>query len=227
VKLRLVLAIACAFALSGCLLGSSALKVLAESTDAKQRASAAEQLGKSPASGKQQQKVVEALVQATMDVDTDVRTKAVEALGKLGGDDARQALVDVLAGKQYARAALKHYSVANGKAPDQPEILMGLARAQTDLGKLSDAEKSLEHCVKVVKNLDENQGGRFWGQISGGYTTLRMALEKAGDKQALERVAKIDAEVEEKVHESQRQGGGGMGGMFGGGFPGGAIPITQ
>jgi hypothetical protein len=242
VKVRLVVSAALLAALAGCGGVKSDLDTLRTAPKAPSRATAAERLGGRKVSGPDRQKVVDALVEATLDPAPEVRVAAVRGLAKLGGDEARQALLDVVAGRQHARAALRQYEVANELSPNQPDILTGLARAQTEVGQLKEAEQSWDDVATIVESGDPQAAARQLQDVSFGYMNLRMAYERDGKTKDAERIAKKAARVDEKMKEAQAQGGGGgmfpgMGGSFPGGmpggfpggmpggFPGGSIPI--
>jgi hypothetical protein len=211
-KLRLVFAMAVCGLLAGCG-GNGAVRTVVEDANPAKRAAAAAKLAHPSAS--QKKATVEALAAATADADAKVRENAVASLSKISGDEARQALLDVVRGRQYSRLALKQYKLADAKAPHQPDILEGMARAQQDLGLYADAEKTYDQLAKDAGAMPGPQGQRPLQQVQQGYTMLKMAYQKTGDSAGVDRVTKSAEKVAEKLKAAgPPQGGmGGMGGM--------------
>ncbi|MBI5834449.1 MAG: HEAT repeat domain-containing protein [Armatimonadetes bacterium] len=218
-KVRLVAITAVCLALAGCQ-KSGPTQALLTSTDPAQRAAAATALSGTNPAAKNAKEIVTALAMATADTDKTVRKAAIQALAKVGGPDARQALLDVVRGRQYTRAALEQYKAIADKHPDVPEVLAGLAKAQTDLAQYAEAEKSLDSLNRIADALDPQQAGRFMNDLRMGYENLRMVYQRTNDKVGAERVGKAADAVSAKLQAMPQ--GGGMGGMFGG--PGGGMP---
>ena len=220
-KLRFVAVLAGCLALAGCQ-KNSGVQVLLTSTDAAKRAAAATSLGGTNSTAKNAKDVVGALAMATADPDKNVRKAAIGALAKIGGADAQQALLDVVRGRQYTRAALVQYKAIAEHHQDVPEVLAGMAKAQTDLGQYKDAETSLDPLGRIVDAIDPQQGARFMNDLRMGYENLRMVYQRTGDKAGADRVGKAADAVSTKMQAMPQGGMGGMGGMFGG--PGGGMP---
>ena len=218
-KVRLVAMLAGCVALSGCQ-KSGPTEVLLTSADAAKRSQAATALAGTKPTAKNAKEVVAALAMATADADKTVRQAAVKALAQVGGPEARQALLDVVRGRQYTRAALTQYKAVADRHPDVPEVLAGLAKAQTDLAQYKEAEASLDSLGRIADSMDPQQAGRFLNDLRMGYENLRMVYQRTNDKDAVARVSKSLDAVSLKL-QSMPQGGG-MGGMFGG--PGGGMP---
>ncbi|MBI2299982.1 MAG: HEAT repeat domain-containing protein [Armatimonadetes bacterium] len=201
--------------LAGCSASGRLLSLIETSPEGPKRLQAVEQLGQRSYAGPQEEKVVAALSAATRDGDEQVRLKALETLGKLHTKAARATLVSALNGRDFQEAALREYDTALKLGGDSPEVLLGMARIQTDLDKLDDARRSLLDAGKLVETMDSYQAGRYLSDLKYGLDNLRMKYEPKGDRDAADKllpeIAKWTAKVEEM--EKQRGGAGGLGGM--------------
>lgn len=215
-KLRLVLVLGSLTLLAGCK-STRPENVVLTAPDAAKRAAAAEKLGH--ASGSARQAAAQALALATADPDAKVREKAVAGLAALGGPEARQALLDVAHGRQYSRAALVQYQIANKAASTRggpnPDILAPLARAQFELGQYKDAEGTYVALDKAIEGQDPQQAQKHLKDLQSGYDQLKSAYEKAGDTDAADRCDKASAKVAETLKKAPPSGGGMFGGMGG------------
>lgn len=216
-----------ALVLSGCSASKRQIETLRRAEDAGQRAAAAEALGQAALKPERRAEVVEALREASVDPSPEVRAKAIEALGKLGGPEATAALADALTGHNYTAAALGSFGNANSLAPDSPEVMLGLARSQTELGgpdHLKAAEESLDDLGKLLEQIDPQQAQQHIYALKFAYDNLKLKFQAAGNAakvKALEtKIAAIDAKI------STLDTSGGMGGFpMGGGMPMGGMPM--
>ena len=84
---------------------------------------------------------VELLQQALLDPDETVRVTAVEALGQRPEPEARQALLDVVQGEYWRKAALREYEKAVELGADEAGVRIAMGRLYKDLG---NPDKALE-----------------------------------------------------------------------------------
>jgi tetratricopeptide (TPR) repeat protein len=67
-------------------------------------------------------------------------------------DDARARLADLLLGSHEVTVALTHFERLQGKKPDDPEVLLGLARCQVELGQTDEAIQTLDRLLAIDPN---------------------------------------------------------------------------
>lgn len=222
---RFLVALASVALFCGCAASTRQMNTLRTDPDPQKRAAAATALG-SVTSEAKQAAVAEALADATVDPDPAVRQAAVESLAKIGGDTARQALINVVQGKQFATAALDHYETAEQLGARTPEVLQSLAQAQLEAGKLQEAKQTFDDLHEKVKLMEPQQQAQYLYGLQFGYQ--RLAGELTGKDQA-----DLAKEVETSLQDvgtaiSAAEAAGPPGGMGGfqdlGGL--GGIPIT-
>lgn len=230
-KLRWLGVVVMMGALVGCG-GRPATQTVAVATDAAARARAATNLGRVSAGAAGSTAAVEALAAATTDPDESVRQAAIKSLSEIGTADARQALLDVVRGRQYTRAAYTQYANLRQRHPDQPEVLLGLAKAQLDLREYQGAEENLTATWRIVQNMNEQESGQYLMQLQSSMQNLRANYIMAGNQEGADRMQTALEPVEKAAQEAMAhagQGGGmwgGMGGMGGIGGMGG-LPIQM
>lgn len=212
---RLVTALFAVVLLAGCSASSRLVALLQTSPEGPKRQQAVEQLGTRSDAVASQDKVVQALAEATRDGDEQVRLKAVETLGKIHTKAARAALVAALNGRDFQQAALSEYALSQKLGGDSPEVLLGMARIQTDLDQLDDARRSLLDAGKLLDSMESYQQQQHLYNLKYGLDNLRMKYEAKGNREVADKllpdIAKWSAKVEEM--EKQRGGAGGFGGM--------------
>lgn len=205
---RFTLVLLLPLALAGCAASGRYLKVLRTNPDPAMRVKAIEGLAGLTFEGEKRAQVVEELASAALDINEEVRVKAIEALGKIGGPEAREALVRVLLGEDYKRAALRELTEADKLGGEIPDALLSIGRIQTDLDELKKAERALTDCFKIVSALPPYEAGQHLTSLKYALDNLRMRYEARDDQEAAKRVAAKLTEVEAKIAETGAQGGG-------------------
>jgi hypothetical protein len=221
VRIRRFLGFVAVLSLWGCSASQKSINSLRKSADPAVRAAAAEQLGTVALQGEQRDRAVAALADATLDPNENVRLKAIESLGKLGGPAARKVLVDVLRGREYQVAALKELVLTNRLEGEEPEAAAALAKAMADVADsvddLKKAQRELESLEKLIETADPQTASRHYYDLEAGYQQLADKYARLGDPAAAVAASRKAATYQQKVAEAEKQGGG-----FGGfGGPGG------
>lgn len=214
VRARTLILLVVAALLGGCSASSRQIKALAQDEDAGRRAAAAEALGKLTLTGDKLDRAVDALAAATTDPSPAVRLAAIEALGKLGGERATQALIDSLRGANFGHAALASFQVANNLGGESPEVLIGLARSQTEQGdetSLDEAALTLNRLASVLEGLGPQVMQQHIYSLKFGYDNLKMKYEQLDLTEKAAALEPKIAAAEAKIEELNASGAGGGG----------------
>lgn len=215
-RLRVLAVAALVAVLTGCSASQRHIDTLRRDEDAARRAAAAEALGNSSPSDERKPAVVAALREATADPSENVRQKAIEALGKLGGPEATAALAAALTSKNFTAEAFSAFKNANSLSPDSPEVLLGVARTATELGgaeNLKTAEETLDDLAKLLDQIDPQAAQMHVYSLKFAYDNLRLKFQQAGNnakvKELEGKIAKAEAKIGE-LNAANPAGGGGL-----------------
>jgi tetratricopeptide (TPR) repeat protein len=124
-----------------------------------------------------------------------------------GSDLARQRLADSLLANGHPREALAHYGCLRKRQPDNPDVLLGMARCQVDDHELDDARRLLDtlleqHPDHVPGLVERARLAFFTGSSAEADVLLGKALRHAPqDREAL-RVQLLYLEAEGKTEEA-------------------------
>lgn len=196
-----------ALVLAGCSTEQRAVRTLRSSADPAVRLAAVERLLTSEPDDEARPGVVKALADAAMDPDQPVRLKAIEGLGTIGGLEAKQALLDIVEGRNYARAALAEYRATDRLTGESGDVLLAMGQAEMSLGELRQAEKSLSGATSVLEASEGYDVQRTLYGLLFALQDLQSRYDQDGDTKGSERVGKLLERVGEKQKSMESQGG--------------------